>query len=159
MEKKTRFAEIDENDESSKKKVLISEETTAPKNKILMTTEEKKKESESGQKPKKKLMFADEFSEKPKKKIGFKENEDENSKEEIEQSADRSRSRTNFQKKSMQDSMDLSSLHPRSKSCDTGKREIESQNREIDEMFELLANFQTFRLNKKYFYTLILTII
>ena len=152
-EKKIRFAEDNDKNASSKPKVLIFEEIPSEKTKILLNSD-KKKENEGGQKPKKKIMFADENPENPPKKIGFQDLEDNKSNEINEEIADRHRSQSNFHKKNMQDSIDLSSLHPRSKSWDSGRREIETQNKEIDEMFEVLANFHTFRSLKKFIFNL-----
>ena len=118
--KKARFEEKDESEENERKKLLAAEEES----KIELD------------KTKKKLIFAD-------------ENEQNNKNEEV---SDRQRSRTNYTKQSIPDTgFDLSGLSkPRSKSCDTGKTQMESENKEIDEMFEVLANFQALRLNKKY---------
>ena len=121
-EKKASFKENDENEEASDQKT-----------KFLVNSEEEKKDLENGGKPKKKIMFAEE--------------------EKNEELANKKRSCTNFQKQSIQNSFELNSIQkPRSKSCDSGKLELESQNQEIDEMFEALANFHALRLNKKYFF-------
>lgn len=65
---------------------------------------------------------------------------------------DRQRSRTNFAKKNITDNNKFDSKNiVRSQSWDTGKTYIESQSKEIDEMFEYLENFQSLHLNEKFF--------
>ena len=152
-EKKARFAD----EEANNKTVLSSEQEKNQNHKNLGSSMKKarfEEKDESEENERKKLLAAEEESkielDKTKKKLIFAdENEENNKNEEV---SDRQRSRTNYTKQSIPDTgFDLSGLSkPRSKSCDTGKTQMESENKEIDEMFEVLANFQALRLNKKY---------
>lgn len=81
---------------------------------------------------------------KQQKMARFKESMDNNADEEMP--LDRGRSRTNVKKK-YSESLDLNQVvMKRSKSCDTGKNFFEKQSKEIDEIFEVLNNFQSLRL-------------
>lgn len=112
-------------------------------------------------KPKKRIAFKDDATnfeetatniekttaDKSSKKIIFQENVEEN-----QAIADRGRSRTNCGKSSIAETWEIDAKIPkRSKSCDTGKTFFERQSKEIDELFEVLTNFQSFKLRAGFF--------
>jgi len=84
-------------------------------------------------------------------KTPFEENPLIISSENKEEELNRHRSRSHFLKKNIPESSLDFFNQPRSKSCDSGKNYLESQCKEIDEMFKSLANFQSLR-SKKFFY-------
>ena len=144
---------------------LTTVETDEKTKKINENSESTHSENpEKQEKPKKKLAFKDEADEKErndkkieentdktKKKITFQENTQVILGDNMEESPERGRSRTNCggNKKSGTDfsEIDLNSL-VRSKSLDTGKKYLESQCQEIDDMFGALFNFHSLKLKK-----------
>ena len=129
--------------ETPKKKIAFKDEENAQKTKKSEIFE-KVSEYKDSEKKEENL----ENLERSQKKTTFHENTQIISGENNEE-LDRHRSRTHFSKKSIPD-LDFFNL-PRSKSCDSGKIYLESQCKEIDEMFESLANFQSLKPKKLFF--------